>query len=80
MVRPNPNHPTPPRPGSCGQGKEPTAREAIRLAAAFSTAVGLSEEIARGGKGGVVRIKELAPVVDAMKAYLACLPAGVVER
>jgi hypothetical protein len=42
--------------------------------------VGLSEEIARGGKGGVVRIKELAPVVDAMKAYLACLPAGVVER
>lgn len=58
----------------------PTAREAVRLAACFSKAVCLSEELARAGRGGVVRIQELEPVVAAMRSYLERLPLGVVDQ
>ncbi|CAN7659913.1 hypothetical protein LJR232_005006 [Aquipseudomonas alcaligenes] len=59
--------------------EHPTARELIRMAGSFQKAVALTEEIARAGHGGCVRIKEAAQVYEAMKSYLDRLPAGVIE-
>ena len=59
----------------------PSVREVVRLLGVFSRAICLTEEIARAGQGGVVRIQEMAPVVDAINTYLAALPAATsVER
>ncbi|KSW28436.1 MULTISPECIES: hypothetical protein [unclassified Pseudomonas] len=59
----------------------PSVREVVRLLGVFSRAICLTEEIARGGQGGIVRIQEMAPVVDAIRAYLASIPAATsVER
>ncbi|OHS09308.1 hypothetical protein HMPREF3289_01180 [Pseudomonas sp. HMSC75E02] len=59
----------------------PSVREVVRLLGVFSRAICLTEEIARGGQGGIVRIQEMAPVVDAINTYLAALPmAASVER
>lgn len=57
----------------------PTARELIRMAGSFQKAVALTEEIARGGHGGCVRIKEATQVFEAMREYLGFLPAGELE-
>lgn len=93
MVAENPNHPIPPCPGRrcavcIGGGadsEEPnlgdsTVREAVRLASCFTKAIQLTEELARGGRAGLVRIPEMQPVLQAMRDYLARLPAGKVER
>lgn len=54
----------------------PSVREVVRLLGVFSRAICLTEEIARGGQGGIVRIQEMAPVVDAINTYLAALPTA----
>ncbi|AMO77517.1 hypothetical protein [Pseudomonas citronellolis] len=54
----------------------PSVREVVRLLGVFSRAICLTEEIARDGRDGVVRIQEMAPVVDAINTYLAALPTA----
>lgn len=90
MVASNPNHPCPPPPGcarAAGLAESdrcivaPSVREVVRLLRVFGRAICLVEEIARADQGGTVRIQEMAPVVDAINAYLASLPAAAaVER
>lgn len=60
-------------------GEAPSVRDVIRLVTIFSKAVCLSEELARNGGGGVVRIRELEPVMAAMRSYLERLPVGVID-
>ncbi|WP_425318437.1 hypothetical protein [Pseudomonas nitroreducens] len=67
--------------GAAASAEAPSVREVVRMLDVFGRAICLTEEIARAGQGGVVRVKEALPVVIAINAYLASLPvAAAVER
>ncbi|MCE4073519.1 MULTISPECIES: hypothetical protein [Pseudomonas] len=58
----------------------PPVRDVVRLIGLLGKAIAVSEEIAREGNGGIVRIQALAPVVAAIQDYLACLPSATVAE
>lgn len=66
---------------AAASAEAPSVREVVRMLDVFGRAICLTEEIARAGQGGVVRVREALPVVIAINAYLASLPvAAAVER
>lgn len=57
-----------------------SVREAVRKINGFKSLICAQEALSRGGEGGLVRIKAMAPVMDAIDQYVAQFPAAEVER
>lgn len=60
-------------------GPAPTVREMVDALSTFSKAICASEAHARAGRGGLVRIHAMAPVMAAINQYMNLLPVASFE-